>query len=207
MANGAASVSTNTPPQVPDSITPAEDSLMRLADAARVQGGANARVWMIMMSDFQCPVCREFHETVYPRIKKDYVDRGLIKMAYVNFPLSYHQHARETAERALCAGLQGKFWEFHDALFNSAEKWEKLPVGTPFFDTLAVQLKLNMTDMQACLAGGVMKQMVSVDELRSEKAGVEATPTFLIGGTLIRGIQSYDVFRKALDAAIASASG
>ena len=75
------------------------DSLLQLADAGRIQGSASAPVWLVEVSDFQCPYCKQWHEQVYPAIKKDYIDRGIVRMAYVHMPLNIHPNAQPAAQR------------------------------------------------------------------------------------------------------------
>ncbi len=159
------------------------------------------------MSDFQCPYCRQFFEETYPRIKKEYLDRGLVRIAYVNFFPSVHTHSRTTAERALCAGLQGKFWQFHDALFSSQEAWSNLPAGTPYFDSLAIKLKLNMNDMELCVSSGIMKKLVAADDMRSNETGADGSPAFVVGGVTFKGAQPFEVFKTQIDKALAASRG
>jgi protein-disulfide isomerase len=205
-ASAASAAAMAAPPVLPDSIDATTDSILRVADASRIAGNSNANVWLIVMSDFQCPVCRQYHESAYAQIKKDYLDKGLIRIAYVNAPRPYHAHGRVTAERALCAGLQGKFWEYHDELFRTQESWSLLPAGTPYFDSLATMLKLDMNNWDQCVKSGVMSTMVTADEIRSKEAGEAGSPSFLIGGVKVVGLQPYNVFKRYLDAAIAASS-
>src|SRR5919205_3448630 len=93
-----------------------DTTLNRIADHARVQGSDNAKLWVVEVSDFQCPYCKRWHAETYPAIKRDYVDAGKVRLAYVNFPLTGHKNAWPAAEAAMCAALQGKFWELHDSL-------------------------------------------------------------------------------------------
>src|SRR5690348_490690 len=73
------------------------DSILGVADAGRIQGSPSAPVWLVEISDFQCPFCKRWHEEVYPMIKRDYIDKGIVKMAYVHLPLSMHPNAMPAA--------------------------------------------------------------------------------------------------------------
>jgi protein-disulfide isomerase len=132
------------------------------------------------------------------------VDRGLVRLAYVNSLGPTHVHAAATAEYAFCAGLQGKFWEYHDALFRTYDTWTRMPAGTRYFDQLAGELKLDAADMQLCISSGMMRRLVAADDMRSTDVGVTGTPSFLIDGRLVVGIQPYEVLSRRLDAAIAA---
>src|SRR5574340_422644 len=96
-----------------------DTALARRADRARIEGSDSARLWVVEVSDFQCPYCKEWHDQTYATIKKDYVDTGRIRFAYVNDPLSIHRNAFAAAEAAMCVAAQDRFWTMHDALFQS----------------------------------------------------------------------------------------
>src|SRR6058998_2501259 len=100
------------------------DSNITRDDLARIQGSSTAPLWVIEVSDFQCPYCKQWHDQTYPTLRDQYVKTGKIRLAYVNFPLAIHVHAFPAAEAAMCAGAQAKFWQMHDALFSSQNSWE-----------------------------------------------------------------------------------
>lgn len=85
-------------------------------------GNQNAKVTMIEFSDYQCPFCERHFTQAESQIKKDYIDTGKVKMYYRDFPLSQiHPGAQKAAEAARCAGDQGKYWEYHDLLFQNQQ--------------------------------------------------------------------------------------
>lgn len=187
----------------------ASDSISQLADKGRVQGAATATVWFIEASDFQCPFCKIWHDSVYPSIVRDYVKPGKIRMAYLNFPLSQHRNALPAAEAAMCASAQGKFWEMHDALFASQQRWENLPNPQPLFDSLATPLGLKMNDWRDCVSKHLTQSLIEADRERSSKAGVGSTPSFFIGDepTPMASVQPYQVYRQAIEAQLAKKAG
>jgi protein-disulfide isomerase len=93
------------------------------ADQARILGRPTAPVWVVEVSDFQCPYCKMWHDSTYETLKREYVNTGKVRLAYINFPLEKHRNAMPAAEAAMCAAAQGKFWEMHDALFDAQAKW------------------------------------------------------------------------------------
>ena len=103
------------------------DSISARADRGRIQGNADAKLWIIEASDFQCPFCKTWHDSAYGLVIRDYVKTGKTRMAYLNFPLSQHKNAMPAAEAAMCASVQDKFWPMHDALFTTQQQWEALP--------------------------------------------------------------------------------
>ncbi|HEY3134160.1 MAG TPA: thioredoxin domain-containing protein, partial [Gemmatimonadaceae bacterium] len=72
--------------------TPTDSNITR-ADLARIQGSSSAPVWVIEVSDFQCPFCKQWHDQTYPLLRDQYVKTGKVRLAYVNFPLAIHAHA------------------------------------------------------------------------------------------------------------------
>lgn len=189
------------------SATAGPDSLLlRRADHARILGSPTATVWVVEVSDFQCPFCRQFHDQAYVDIKREYVDAGKVRLAYVNFPLSMHRNSFAASESAMCAAAQDKFWQMHDALFTTQKQWETLPAPQPVFDSLAAAQGVDAAAFHKCVSGHITKPMIEADIDRATKAGVEVTPTFLIGGTMMTGAQPIANFRIAIDSALALAS-
>src|ERR1700704_1331745 len=138
----------------------AKDSDGVKADLARIQGSPNAPVWVIEVSDFQCPYCKQWHDETYPVFRDEFVRTGKVRLAYVNFPLSQHQYAWPAAGAAMCAGAQGKVWGMHDALFNTQSKWEALAAPASFFDSLARAQGVDVERWRHCVQSGKMKPWI-----------------------------------------------
>ena len=191
--------------------TPAADSaFLATADANRIQGSPAASVWLLVISDFQCPFCRLWHEQTYDALVREYVQPGRIRMAYINLPLSNHANAGPAAEAAMCAGVQGKFWPMHDQIFRSQERWTPLPDAVPTYDALATGLGLDMAAWRSCMSGRRTAPMVAADASRAGQIGVRSTPTFIVMQgqqpmKAIAGAFPIDTFRVALDRALAGA--
>jgi protein-disulfide isomerase len=179
----------------------AKDSDGVKADLARIQGNPAAPVWVIEVSDFQCPYCKQWHDETYPVLRDEFVRTGKVRLAYVNFPLAQHQYAWPAAESAMCAGAQGKFWEMHDALFNTQSKWEALAAPASFFDSLARAQGVDVTHWRQCIQSGKMKAWIQADHDRAQTAGAASTPSFMIGDQLLVGAQPIEEFRRAIDSA------
>jgi len=173
------------------------------ADLARIQGSPNAPVWVIEVSDFQCPFCKQWHDQTYQQLRDEFVRTGKVRLAYVNFPLAQHIHALPAAESAMCAGAQGKFWEMHDALFTSQDKWEALASPIAYFDSLARTTGVDVARWRQCVQSGKMKPWIQADHDRAQAAGAASTPTFMIGDRMIVGATPIGQLRAAIDSAIA----
>jgi protein-disulfide isomerase len=180
-----------------------KDSDAVKADLARIQGSPTAKVWVIEVSDFQCPFCRQWHEETYQKLRDEFVRTGKVRLAYVNFPLAQHNYALPAAEAAMCAGAQGKFWEMHDALFANQAKWEALPSPAPFFESLARSSGVDVARWRQCVQSRKMTPLIMADQDRARVAGAASTPSFMIGDKLLVGAQPIENLRSAIDSALA----
>jgi protein-disulfide isomerase len=186
-----------------DSLPAAGDTaLERRADHARIQGKENAPVWIVEVSDFQCPYCRAWHEETYPEVVKEFVETGKARLAYINFPIPGHRNAWPAAEAAMCAAAQGHFWPMHDALFQTQQKWESLQDPSTVFDSLATSVGVDMGPYNECTSKHEMRALIQADIDRARESGVNATPTFIIGDQSVSGAQPIQVFRQLIDAAL-----
>jgi protein-disulfide isomerase len=185
-----------------------EDSVSAFADRARIRGAETAKVWLVEVSDFQCPFCKQWHDETFAKIDQEYVKTGKVRLAYLNFPLTrIHKNAQAAAEAAMCAGVQGKFWELHESLFQTQPKWAELKSPLAVFDSLARAAKVEPKGWTNCMSTHATAKLIQADRDRSTQAGVESTPTFFIGDRALAGAYPVDTFRVVLDQAIAKAKG
>ena len=187
-----------------------DSALLARADAGRIQGPANAPVWLVVASDFECPYCRIWHDQSYAELVRDYVTAGKVRMAYINYPLPMHKHAIPAAEAAMCASAQGQFWEMHSAIFEAQEQWSELPDAKPTFDALAAKVGVNIADWRSCMSSHATLPLVEADAERTRRSGIQSTPSFMVlrGNEMVEGIagaQPTAQFRAALDKALAGA--
>lgn len=148
-------------------------------------GSRSAPVELIVFSDFQCPYCKDFAETMR-EIHRQYGDR--VRIAFRQFPLTrIHPHAAQAAQASLCAGAQGRFWEMHDLLFADQGK-----LGRDDLRGRAAELKLDTKTFDACLDSERYARQVREDLRAGARAGVEGTPALFVNGRSMPGSQSYD---------------
>ena len=182
--------------------TARDNALLERADAGRIQGATTAPVWLVEISDFQCPYCKQWHDETYPLIKREFIDRGLVRMAYVNLPIvSIHRHAAPAAEAAMCAAAQERFWPVHDAIFATQNSWNTLDDATPVFDSLALAAGVDAEEFRGCVQSQVMRRLLNGDRQRAGAAGVTSTPVFFVGDEMIRGAAPIKEFRAAIERA------
>jgi protein-disulfide isomerase len=181
------------------------DPRVQRADADRIKGDSAARVWLIVVSDFQCPWCKRWHDETAPRVLQEYVESGKVRMAYVHYPLDMHPHAVPAAEASMCAAAQEKFWPFHDSLFATQEEWAALRNAAPVFERIAASIGLDTAAWSQCLRDDVMLGMIQADIDRGKQAGARSTPTFFVDQRMIAGAAPFPSFKVALDSALAEA--
>jgi protein-disulfide isomerase len=198
---------TTSPGDVAPTMTAAsgpEDSLSIKADRARIRGAETAQVWLVEISDFQCPWCKQWHDSTFAKIDQEYVKTGKVRMAYLNFPITrLHKNAQVAAEAAMCAGVQGKFWELHSSLFQAQPKWAEAKTPIVVFDSLAHAAGVELKAWDKCMTSHATAKLIEADRDRSAKAGVESTPTFFVGDRALAGAFPIDTFRVAIEQALA----
>ncbi len=181
----------------------ARDARLLRADRGRVRGKTDA-LWIVIISDFQCPFCKKWHEETLPLIERDYVRTGKAQIAYMNFPIpSSHPNAPVAHELAMCAAEQGQFWPAADALFRTQRSWGSRRDLRVVLDSLARGIALDQRRLATCMDTREMKGLVDADYTRATQIGVGSTPSFLIGGRPMVGAQPYEAFQRAIDAALA----
>ena len=206
-AESAAPAAAQTPTTQPASAVAAStDPLVARADSARIRGNPSAKVWMILTSDFQCPYCKMWHDSADMVIRREYIDNGKVRLAFVNYPIAGHQNAIPAAEYAMCAAAQNKFWEMHDALFAAQDRWSALAKPGSALEGVAGSVGVDLTPLRACVSSHKMLPLIEADHEKAARAGVRATPSFFIGNQLLEGVQMANDLRKVLDAALASAA-
>lgn len=183
----------------------ARDALLARADLGRITGSESAKVWLVVISDFQCPFCKRWHEQTAPQLIQQYVRTGKVRIAYLNLPISTHRNAQPAHEAAMCAAEQGAFWPVADALFATQEQWKSKFEVEPYFDSLATRHVRDAARFRACLRSGDVRAVIATDVGRVNRVGVGSTPTFFVGNQMIVGAQPYAAFARALDAALAAA--
>lgn len=162
-------------------------------------GPEDAAVTIVEFSDFQCPYCARFQAETLPQILSNYGDQ--VRFVYRDFPLtSIHANALKAAEASECADDQGKYWEYHDLLFQNQSALDEESLKS-----YAASLGLETGTFNDCLASGKYTKEVAKDLQDGSNAGVQGTPSFFINGTPIRGAQPFAAFQAAIEAALAEA--
>jgi protein-disulfide isomerase len=199
----AAAAASSTPAPAADSVTGDSIALAR-ADSSRIRGAPDAPLWIVEISDFQCPFCKQWHDSTYGRLMRDYVTSGKARFAYLNLPLPNHANAVPAAEAAMCAGLQGRFWEMHDGLFAQQAQWASVANPWPVFTAIATSRGIDAAAMRACGDADTVLPLIQADASRAMQAGVRSTPTFLVGSVLLEGAYPFDAMKQVIDSLLAA---
>lgn len=154
-------------------------------------GPENAPITIVEFSDFQCPYCQK-SVGILKELRRLYGEK--IRLVYRDYPGPNHPYATQAAEAAQCAGEQGKFWEYHDLLFDRqtpGKGWD--------FPALAKELGLQQDTFIACLTTGRYREEVIKDLRDGMKLGMTSTPTFFINGRPLVGAQPLAAFQALID--------
>ena len=188
---------------------PAVTGLVLPAGGA-TKGSAKAPLTIVEYTDFECPFCARYARESYPLLIREFVDAGRVRYVVRHLPLeSIHPSARGAAQAAECARQQGKFWEMHDRLFANPQALSRADL-----DRTADALGLAMPAFRQCVDSPAAAAAVSRDLDEALRAGITATPSFIIGTTepdgsvkalrRLSGAQPYPVFKAALEGLLAS---
>ncbi|QQG42437.1 MAG: DsbA family protein [Candidatus Giovannonibacteria bacterium] len=174
------------------------------ADALKIQkddfvlGNPAAKVAIIEYGDFQCPFCGRFFQTAEQEIKDKYVKTGKAVFSWRDFAFLGEESFR-AAEAARCAGDEGKFWEYHDHLFNSQRGENEGAFSDQNLKRFAEELKLDKTKFNSCFDSGKYRKAVEETSNTGRAVGVNGTPATFVNGQLISGAQPFPVFQKIID--------
>jgi protein-disulfide isomerase len=165
-------------------------------DGAPSRGAADAPVKLVEFSDFHCPFCKRAQGTLQELLKRY---PGKLSLVYRDFPLDQlHPQARRAAEAARCANDQGKFWEYHDLLF------EQPPQATSeSLQQHAAHIGLDIAVFDRCLSSRAHSDAVQRDIDEGTRLGITGTPAFFINGRRLVGAQPLDAFTRVIDEELA----
>lgn len=161
----------------------------------------SGQIEMVEFSDFQCPYCQRFYQETYKELKAKYIDTGKVKFTFRHYPLPFHASAQKAAEASECAGSQGKFFEYHDVLFEKAQG-DGSGLSVPELKQYAALLGLNTARFNACLDGGEMAATVKEDLQEAQRIGVSGTPSFVINGEMVVGARPLSSFEAIIEKAL-----
>lgn len=170
-----------------------------------VTGQGQAGVTLVEWGDYECPFCGEY----YPIVKQAVADFNTqITFQFSNFPLvSIHQNAFASARAAEAAGLQNKFWEMHDLLYQNQSQWSSSSDPTSIFNQYAQQLGLDVTKFKQDYSSTQVNDLINADMAQGNKLGITGTPTFYLDGKQLQVGQSLQAFEQDIKNEITKKTG
>jgi protein-disulfide isomerase len=179
----------------PDPSAPAEVNI----DGAHSVGDPDAPVVVVEFTDFQCPYCSRHFQETFPQIQSIFIDTGLVRYVFKDFPLTnIHPQATLAAQAARCAGEQEQYLTMHTLLFDNQSAWSGRADAGEVFVGLAEGAGLDSAAFRTCLESGQFEDAVAADLAEGVSLGVNGTPAFFINGYFLSGAQPFAVFEQAI---------
>jgi predicted secreted protein with PEFG-CTERM motif len=174
-----------------------------LSMASPVEGSPSAPVTIVEFGDYQCPECDSWFKNQEPTIKSNYIDTQKAKLYFVDFPWA-GSDSISAAEASYCAGDQGKYWEYHNYLYQQQAGIQTGWASPSNLKPYATTLGLDSNQFNTCLDSGKYADRVSHNKDVGTSKGVQGTPTFFIMGSTgamqeITGPQPASVFSTVID--------
>lgn len=180
------------------------ENTQRLSALERQEGDPFAKIKMIEFSDFQCPYCKLFHEKLMPEIRKEFIDTGIATLEY--YPMVFlGPDSINASKGAICAQDQNQFWFYHDLLFHiqtpdhNNGTYDRSSLFN-LADYIYTQDKnFNLSEFENCYDSGEVEVYLTQLEKQATEYGIQSTPTLVIEGVAIRGVQDISVYRQVID--------
>jgi len=182
-----------------------KEEINRLAQGQPVLGDPKAPVTLIEFGDFKCPVCKRFEETVFPSLKKEYIDTGKVKMAFLNMQF--------IGPDSVTAGIAGEsiyrqnpqaFWQFYDAIYRNQQDEYVIWATPEFLVQLAKQhvSGIDVKRLEQDIRTRKYESDVQRDMDSGKKLGINSVPTIYVNGKKVENPLDYNQLKQALDQAL-----
>lgn len=164
------------------------------------KGPVNAPVQIVEYSDFQCPACMKV-QPILASIMREYPDK--VRIVFRHYPLPMHKWAGVAHQAAECANVQGKFWEFHDMVYQTQNIWSAAQNAPEYLISFAKNAGVDLDKFGACLSDASVTKRIMEERATGTELKLSSTPTFFINGERVVGQielenQGRNVIRKIL---------
>ncbi|MEU6038298.1 thioredoxin domain-containing protein [Actinomadura sp. NPDC047616] len=173
------------------------------ADPALFKGSDNAPVTIVEFGDFQCPKCGTFARRTKPELTRRYIDTGVVRLIWRDFP-TFGKESMRAAVASRAAARQGRFWQFHDALYARQPRMNSGEIDDAFLRDVARRAGLDLARFDADRRDKKVRGAVEDDFAFGQRLGVPGTPAFLINGEPFFGAQPLSAFEQAIQKARAA---
>jgi protein-disulfide isomerase len=167
-----------------------------IANARHFYGDPNAPVTLVEFGDFNCGYCGKWANETLPLIDEKYIQDGKVRMAYVHYPI-LGPDSMTAAEATECVATldEGKFWEYHDVLYNN----QGIGFTPENLSRLAGEVGVDTAEFEACMADFPDRGSLEDDIRLAQVMGVRGTPAFLVNGIALAGAYPYDDFEEVIE--------
>jgi protein-disulfide isomerase len=166
-------------------------------------GSPDAKVVIQEFSDFQCPVCERFHQTVLPSLITDYITTGKVRLEFHHFLVidsnTGGNESHRAAEASECANEQGRFWDYYDILYANQAGEGSGAFADANLKAMAKAVGLDTNKFNSCFDSGKYSKVVSDDEALARQDKLTGTPSLLVNGVLVPNALDYAILRGAID--------
>jgi protein-disulfide isomerase len=167
-------------------------------------GPATAPVTITEYASMTCGHCANFNETIFPKIKSEYIDSGKIRWVFREFPLDIKAAAGSMLARCIAKDDAGKYFAVIDMLFKQQTDWVTKNT-TETLTRIGKQAGLSQQAVEDCLKDQALLDKIAADQkFASEVLKVNSTPTFFINGEMVKGATSFEEFDKRIKALLKS---
>ena len=181
------------------------------ADVAKPQslpdmaiGPANATVTVTEYASMTCPHCANFNETVFPKLKSEFIDSGKVRYVFREFPLDIKAAAGAMLARCISKDDAPKYFAVIDLLFRQQNEWV-MKNTTETLTRIGKQAGLSQQQVEECLKDQALLEKIAADQkYANEVLKVNSTPTFFINGEMLKGETSFDEFSKRINSLLKS---
>ncbi len=168
-----------------------------------ILGSASAPITIIEFGDYQCEQCYKWYHNTKDSIVQNYIETGKANLIFVDLAF-LGRDSPKAAAASYCAEEQGKYWEYHDLLYNFQEGVDSGWANSERLKAFAFDLKLDKELFDSCVDSGKFTKRVQFNTNEAKKQGATGTPTFIIVNSegeqqKLVGAQPYSVFQKVLD--------
>ncbi|HKX28765.1 MAG TPA: thioredoxin domain-containing protein [Blastocatellia bacterium] len=164
---------------------------VEIGDRGPSLGAEGAPVTIAAFVDFQCQYCKKVHETL-KQVVQSYGSQ--VRILHKNLPLPNHPQSFKAAQAAFCAGAVGKFWPYHDLLFEQAAD-----LSDQILKNAAAAAGVDLKSFDSCLDSEASREAVLKDLQEARRAGIYSTPTFVVNGRVLRGARTLEDFKTVID--------
>ena len=180
-----------------------EPAPINLTSGSPVLGSASAPITIVEFGDYQCEACYHWYHNTRADIIDNYIETGKVNLVFMDLPF-LGRDSITAAQATYCADDQGKYWEYHETLYNFQEAIDNGWASKDRLVSFAFNLDMNMDEFNDCMDSSKYAKRVKANYDESQRFGAEATPTFLIispDGNMkkITSAQPYSVFSQVIE--------